>query len=85
MVATHPAILPAPLHYRHLESTKTHYLSCGVAFDDIVPLNEDIQSDLKWWIQEANSYNGRPLQMTHWNLTIESDASKQGWGATAKG
>ena len=85
MVATHPAILPTPLHYRHLERTKTHYLSRGIAFDDLVPLNEDIQSDLKWWIQEANSYNGRPLQITHWDLTIESDASKHGWGASCQG
>ena len=85
MVATHPAILPASLHYRHLERTKTHYLSRGVAFDDLVPLNEDIQSDLKWWIQEANSYKGRPLQITHWDLTIESNASKQGRGASCQG
>ena len=47
MVARHPAILPAPLHYRHLERTKAHYLSHSFAFDDLVPLNEDIQSNLK--------------------------------------
>ena len=85
MVATHPAILPVPLHYRHLERIKAHYFSHGVAFDDLVPLNEDIQSDLKWWIQEASSYNGQPLQITHWDLTIESDTSKQDRGPAAKG
>jgi len=85
MVASHPAILPAPLHYRYLERTKTFYLSHGFSFDSSVPMNKDIQSDLKWWIQEASSYNGRPLQITQWNLTIESDASKQGWGASCQG
>ena len=84
MVA-HPAILPAPLHYRHLKSTKLYYLSCGYSFDDAVPLYKDIQSDLRWWIQVASSYNGRPLQISHWDLTIESDASKQGWGASCQG
>ena len=81
----HPAILPAPLHYRYLESTKSYYLSCDYSFDNPVPLNKDIQSDLRWWIQEASSYNGRPLQKSHWDLTIESDASKQGWGASCQG
>ena len=85
MVATYPAILPAPLHYRHLERTKTHYLSRGVAFDNLVLLNEGIQSDLKWWIQEANSYSGRPLQITHWDLTTESNASKQDWSVSCQG
>ena len=85
MVATHPAILPVPLHYRHLEKIKAHYLSHGFAFDDLVPLNEDIQSDLKWWIQEASFYKGLPLQITHWDLTIVSDTSKQSWGANCQG
>ena len=33
----------------------------------------------------SNSYNGRPLQITHWDLTIESDASIQGWGTSCQG
>ena len=85
MVAAHPAILPAPLYYRQLEWTKTFYLNRGHSYDDTVPISEDIQSDLRWWIQEASSYNGRPLQITQWNLTIESDASKRGWGASCQG
>jgi len=48
-------------------------------------LIENIQSDLMWWIQEANFCNGQPLQITQWNLTIESDVSKQGWGASCQG
>lgn len=85
MVAAYPAILPAPLHYRHLERTKSYYLNQGFSFDDPVTLNEDIQSDLRSWIQEASSYNGRPLQISHWDLTIEFEASKQGWGASCQG
>ena len=40
---------------------------------------------MRWWIQEASSYNGWPLQISHWDLTIESDAFKQGWGASCQG
>ena len=76
MVVAHPAILPAPLYYRQLEWTKTFYLNRGHSYDDTVPISEDIQSNLRWWIQEVNSYNGRPLQITQWDLIIESDASK---------
>jgi len=50
MVTTHPAILPTPLHYRCLERTKTFYLFRGFSFDSSVPMNEDIQLDLMWWI-----------------------------------
>ena len=85
MVAAHPAILPAPLYYRHLEWTKTIYSNRGHSYDNAVPISKDIQSDLRWWIQEASSYIGQPLQITQWDLTIESDASKQGWGASCQG
>ena len=52
--------------------------------DDLIPINKNIQSDLRWWLQEASSHNGRPLLISQWELAIESDASKQGWGPAAK-
>ena len=85
MVAAHPAILLAPLYYRHLERTKMVFLSRGYSFDNLIPMNKDIQSDLRWWLQEASSYNGRPLLISQWGLTVESDASKWGWGASCQG
>jgi len=30
-------------------------------------------------------HNGRSLQITQWDLVVESDASTQGWGASCKG
>ena len=85
IVAAHPAILPAPLYYRHMEWTKMFYFNHGCSYNDTVPISKDIQSDLRWWIQEASSYNGQPLQITQWDLTVESNASKQGWGASCQG
>ena len=80
MVAAHPAILPAPLHYRQLERTKSFYLRQGWSFDDMVPVSPSMKSYLSWWIDKVRSFNGRPLQISCWNLTVESDASRSGWG-----
>jgi hypothetical protein len=33
--------------------------------------------DLHWWIHQASTHNGRPLQTTQWGMTIETDASKR--------
>ena len=33
----------------------------------------------------VHSFNGRPLQITHRDLTIKSDISMSGWGASCQG
>ena len=43
------------------------------------------ESDLEWWLSNSSQHNGRPLQIGQWDLTIESDASKKGWGASCQG
>ena len=85
MIAAHPAILPAPLHYRNLEVAKTKALKEGCSYDSQVSVNSDMRLDLTWWVDNANHHNGRPLQITHWDCTIESDASTVGWGASCQG
>ena len=47
-------------------------------------LNVGMIQDLEWWISSAASFNGRPLQVSKWDLTIESDASLRGWGASSQ-
>ena len=85
MVASHPAILPAPLHYRHLERSKTLYLRKGYSYDQTIPIHHSVRSDLYWWTEQVNSFNGRPLQIPSWDLTLEADASMMGWGAYCQG
>jgi len=85
MVAAHPANLPAPLYYRQIEKLKLSYLRQGYSFDHMMPISHGIKEDLSWWVTQAGSYNGRPLQITHWDVTIESDASMSGWGASCQG
>ena len=40
-----------------------------------------MREDLNWWIHEANRHNGRAMEIPQWDVVIESDASKRGWGA----
>lgn len=81
MVAAHPAVLPAPLYYRHLERARSLALQQGLTYESIIEVNQEMEPDLDWWIHQAQLHNGRPLQILHCDLTIETDASKVGWGA----
>ena len=44
-----------------------------------------MESDLHWWVEMPQEHNGRPLQILCWDMTIESDASLMGWGASCNG
>ena len=85
MVAAHPAILPAPLHYHFLEGAKSAALRRGLPYQAKVKMTQDMVEDLNWWIGEANNHNGRVLEIPRWDLVIESDASEKGWGACIQG
>ena len=85
MVAAHPAILPAPLHYRALERAKRRALRDQLGYESQVRLDNGMVQDLKWWTTSAASFNGRPLQISKWDQKIESDASLRGWGASSQG
>lgn len=48
MVAAHPAILPAPLHYRHLESARSRAIQNGCTYKAELQIDPNMESDLKW-------------------------------------
>lgn len=85
MPASHPAILPAPLYCRHLERAKTRALQRGLPYEAEIQLDPNSRPDLHWWVTCPNHYNGRLLQITQWELDVESDASQKGWGASCQG
>ena len=78
--STIPAVLPAPLHYRGLQSLKHQVLKTGT-YSSIVPLSEEAQEDLRWWILHLPTMNGQPILRGQPSLIITSDVSLQGWGA----
>ncbi len=79
-----PAVLQAPLYYRGLQRLRSRALQQSTPqnldYDLTVPLTWEARQDLIWWT-EYSFREGRPLRWPQQALTIESDASKRGWGA----
>ena len=77
-----PAILPAPLHYRHLQYLKNQAVSTG-SYETRVALSVEAQAELHWWTKFLGTTNGRAIKSHLTDLVIHSDASLQGWGASS--
>ena len=59
MVAAHPAILPAPLYYRHLEATKIRTLQMEGSYSSEIPeLTPRMVEELTWWTSRVSGFNG---------------------------
>ena len=63
---------------RSLEEAKQCY-------SQMVEISVEAKQELMWWAQEAQIFNTTPLVIPPPELIIESDASRQGWGATLRG
>ena len=82
LVAALPAVQRGALYYRELEKEKTKALkrNCG-HFDRPMKLSEAAHAELDWWIDNVNCMY-RDLDKGIPQLTLETDASGKGWGAT---
>ena len=58
--STIPAILPAPLHYRELQSLKHQAIRSG-GYSSTVTWSEEAKNDLEWWIANLGRMNGQPI------------------------
>ena len=84
MVSTAVAILPAPLHYRTLQSLKSSHIRQGRSYNYHVTLTQECRDELHWWVNHLHRYNGRAVRIAAPDLVIQSDASsagRAGWGA----
>ena len=76
-----PAILQAPLHFRHLQIRMIQALhSSNQNFDVIITLEHDSLEELHWWVSNINSVNGSPIRSPAPMLFITTDA----WGAVCE-
>ena len=48
-------------------------------------LSYQAKEELEWWIQNLDLCNGRYLIQNTSQITIQTDASKTGWGAFCQG
>ena len=79
------AVLPAPLHYRHLQMLQVKGLLAGKSYETMVSLNQNCLNDLQWWVDQISTWNGRSIITPAPDLVITTDASLQGWGAVCQG
>ena len=79
---TRPAIWSAPSHYRHIQLLQIESLRRTCDFDTQVNLSKEAKLDLIWWTNNLPSLRGSPILPPTADLTISSDASKLGWGAS---
>ena len=83
MNAASQVVPPAPLFYHHLQRALSQALELGnQSYETRATLPEEAKEELHWWITEMSRWNGKTLIKTDIDVTITSDASLWGWGAT---
>lgn len=81
IVSCFPGVAYGPLHYRYLERDKTIALNASKwNFDATMCISSQAGEELKWWIESIETASN-PINRGEVDITITSDASKQGWGA----
>ena len=85
MNATSQVIPPAPLFYRHLQMALSRTLNThSQCYEAQVPLTQECREELMWWDTHMINWNGKSLLKKEVDITIDSDASLTGWGATCQ-
>ena len=80
--SSRPAILRAPLHFRHLQSDLIRGLKMNQeSYDAFIALSPSARVELAWWLKHTLNANGRPVHLPPPDIIITTDASKKGWGA----
>ena len=91
-VAAKQAIRMSPLYHRYLQALINRVLPMARSLEEakqcysqMVQISVEVKQELMWWAQEAQTFNAAPVVTPLPELIIESDASRQGWGATLRG
>lgn len=88
LVAAVRAVLPGPLQVRHLQMQRTKALLRGHHnYESEVVLSQECKTELRWWIEEIETWNGKSFIRPSPDLVIQltTDASLIGWGAVCRG
>jgi len=72
------AVLPAKLLLRNIY----RLLRKRASWQDILPFDSGVISDLEWWYSALLHWNGRAVCQASTPLQMTTDASAIGWGAT---
>ena len=77
-----PAVWSAPLHYRQFQELQISSLRRWSDYDQQILLTRPAKADLLWWINNLHLLKGSRILPPTADITITSDASKMGWGAS---
>ena len=85
IVSSFLAIRFGQLHYRNLELFKLKHLRSCRDYDSLVVIEEDVILELRWWLDNVDTHNGRSISnilgLDGSEFDLYTDASKSGWGA----
>ena len=80
LISNFPAAKLGPLHFRSLDMDKTDALRVSKGnFDSVMQLSKPSRLDLQWWLKSAELLH-KPIRGTQPEITLYTDASKEGWG-----
>ena len=69
-------IRPFQFHLRDIWDHKTQPDS------HLIPITPSLLQELQWWMSEQRLFHGVSMRSQSPDLTLHSDASNEGWGAT---
>ena len=77
----------APLHYRALQRQQASlFHRVGWRPNSPLPLTSSALEDLTWWLSPTlHLHNRQDISPPTFDLTVQTDASLRGWGATCNG
>lgn len=78
--ATVEAVIPASLYVRELQMFKTKCLIKEKSYKNKINLSQECKTEISWWIQQLQVWNGKQIITNEPDLVIETDASTMGWG-----
>ena len=85
LVASFPGVEYGPLFYRRLDNAKTLALKLNKGnYKAFTTLSNTLKQDLQWWIDNIPTAF-KPISHGNSEITISSDASLIGWGASCNG
>ena len=85
LTSTIQSILPVKLQIRFLQQKQIQALRKNMTDESVITLDQLAKEQLSWWVTKMQIYNRKSLLISSPDLTMFSDASKKGWGATCQG
>ena len=74
------------MHYRSLERDKIKNLAVyNGDYDSPITLSQESTTEVIWWSENVVKLNGKSIRKGLIDFFIETDASKNGWGAYFNG